>query len=74
MLGIVGNCLGPARTIQGMYSVNYLIAILWFVLWVVAIVDCARSSNPNKIVWIIVIILLPILGSLLYFLFGRRTI
>ena len=47
--------------------------ILCFVLWIVAIVDCARSSNPNKVVWIIVIILLPFLGSILYFLVGRRS-
>jgi hypothetical protein len=54
-------------------SLSYFLSILWFVLWIVAIVDCARSSNPNKVVWIIVIILLPFLGSILYFLFARRT-
>jgi hypothetical protein len=48
-----------------------LIGILIFILWIVAIVDCAKSSNPNKVVWIIVILLIPLLGSLLYFLFGR---
>ncbi|MDB6168111.1 MAG: cls [Verrucomicrobia bacterium] len=55
-------------------SLSYFLSILWFVLWIVAIVDCARSRNPNKVVWIIVIILLPFLGSLLYFLFARRTV
>jgi uncharacterized RDD family membrane protein YckC len=53
------------------FSVNYLLSIVWFVLWIVAIIDCAKSNNPNKVVWIIVIILLPFLGSILYFLFGR---
>jgi hypothetical protein len=52
-------------------SINYLIWILCLVLWIAAIVDCAKSSNPNKVVWIIVILLLPFLGSLLYFLFGK---
>lgn len=47
--------------------------ILCLVLWIVAIVDCAKSNNPNKIVWIVVIILLPFLGSILYFLVGRRN-
>ena len=56
-----------------MNSLNYFLAILWFVLWIVAIVDCAKSNNPNKIVWIVVIILLPFLGSILYFLLGRRN-
>ena len=54
-------------------SLNYFLSILWFVLWIVALVDCIKSSNPNKVVWIIVIILVPFLGSILYFLLGRRT-
>ena len=52
-------------------NLNYLVGLLWFVFWIVALVDCIKSSNPNKVVWIIVIILLPFLGSVLYFLFGR---
>ena len=52
-------------------SLNYLLYILCFVLWILAIIDCAKSNNPNKVIWIIVIILLPFLGSILYFLFGR---
>ena len=48
-----------------------LVALLVLIFWICAIVDCAKSSNPNKVVWIIVILLLPLLGSILYFLFGR---
>ena len=54
-------------------SINYLIYILCVVLWIVALVDCLKSSNPNKVVWVIVIILLPFLGSILYFLIGRSS-
>jgi hypothetical protein len=52
-------------------NINYLISVLCVVLWIVALIDCLKSSNPNKIVWVIVIILLPFLGSILYFLIGR---
>jgi hypothetical protein len=52
-------------------NLNYLISIVWFILWIVALVDCIKSDNPNKVIWIIVIILLPFLGSILYFLFAR---
>ena len=52
-------------------NINYLISILCVVFWIIALVDCIKSSNPNKIVWVIVIILLPLLGSVLYFLFGK---
>ena len=54
-------------------SLSYFLSILWSVLWIVAIIDCAKSDNPNKVVWIVVIILLPFLGSILYFIFGRRN-
>ena len=54
-------------------NLNYLLYLLVLVLWIFAIVDCAKSSNPNKIVWIIIIILLPLLGSILYFLVGRKS-
>lgn len=54
-------------------NLNYVISLVWFVLWIVALVDCIKSNNPNKVVWIIVIILLPILGSILYFLFGKTS-
>lgn len=53
-------------------NLNYLLSILWFVLWLTALVDCLRSSSPNKLVWVVVIILLPILGAILWYLIGRR--
>jgi hypothetical protein len=52
-------------------NINYLISILCLVMWIVALVDCLKSSSPNKIVWIIVIILLPFLGSILWFVLGK---
>jgi hypothetical protein len=55
------------------FNLNYLLSILWFILWIVALVDCIKSSNPNKVVWIIVIILIPFLGSILYFLIGKSN-
>ena len=52
-------------------NLNYLISILWFILWIVALIDCLKGNSPNKVVWVIVIILVPFLGSILYFLLGK---
>jgi hypothetical protein len=52
-------------------SLGFVLSVLWFVLWIMAIIDCAKGNNPNKVVWIIVIILVPFLGSILSFIFGR---
>ena len=54
-------------------SINYLVSLLCLIFWIVALVDCIKSSNPNKLVWVVVIILVPFLGSILYFLFGRAS-
>jgi uncharacterized membrane protein len=52
-------------------NLNYLLSVLWFILWIVALVDCLKGNSPNKIVWVVVIILLPFLGSILYFTLGK---
>ena len=44
------------------------------VLDIVAIVDCVQRSMDTgmKVLWIVLIILLPIIGLILYFLLGRK--
>lgn len=53
-------------------NLNYLIGLLCFIFWVVALVDCLKGNSSNKLLWVVVIILLPFLGTVLYFLLGRR--
>ena len=52
-------------------SLYPILSLLCFILWIVALIDCLKNDTPNKLVWVIVIILLPFLGSILYFLIGR---
>lgn len=51
----------------------FLIGIIVFILWVWAIIDIVKSKFPgnNQIVWLLVVILLPALGTLLYVFIGR---
>lgn len=44
-----------------------------FFLWIIALVDILRSDfrGNDKVVWVIVVIFFPFLGSILYFLVGR---
>lgn len=52
---------------------NQLVGLIILVLDVVAIVDCLqrRMDTTRKVLWIVLIILLPVIGMLLYFLLGR---
>ncbi len=50
-----------------------IIWLLAIILWIVAIVDIIKSSAPGntKILWLIIVLVLPFLGTILYFLIGR---
>ncbi|WP_374362131.1 PLDc N-terminal domain-containing protein [Cloacibacterium sp.] len=44
-------------------------------LWIIALVDILKSNfkdSNNKILWVLVVILLPIIGSILYFIIGKN--
>ncbi|WP_297044061.1 PLD nuclease N-terminal domain-containing protein [Thermoflavifilum sp.] len=48
--------------------------LLTLILWIWALVDIIKSrfnSDTTKIIWIVVVILLPLLGSILYLIIGR---
>lgn len=55
-----------------------LLWVLVTVLDIIAIVSVLKSGaeSGTKILWIVVIVLLPVLGMILYFLMGpgRRTV
>ena len=51
-----------------------LIFIVPFIVWIWAIVDATKSEfkdSTSKVVWLLLICLLPFLGTILYFAIGR---
>ena len=53
------------------------LTVLTAVLWIWAFADIIRSRFENsamKILWIILIFIFPILGSIIYFQFGKKLI
>lgn len=53
----------------GIFGLLILIADIW------AIVNIAQSSasTGKKVLWIVLVLLLPVLGLILWFLLGPRT-
>lgn len=51
-----------------------LIGLIILVLDIIAIVDVLKSSKDaaNKALWIALVIILPVLGMVLYFLLGKK--
>jgi hypothetical protein len=54
---------------------RFLIGIIWFILIVVTLMDLLKSRIPTntKLLWLIVILLAPVLGSIIYLLVGRNS-
>jgi len=53
----------------GLFGLLVLIGDIW------AIINILQSSatNGNKLLWIVVVVLLPLLGLILWFFLGPRT-
>lgn len=51
-----------------------LLGLIVLVLDIVAILDCAKSSvdTGRKVLWILLILILPVVGLILYYLVGRK--
>lgn len=51
-----------------------LLSLIILILDIVAIIDVIRSSmdTGKKVLWIILILVLPIIGLILYFFIGRK--
>lgn len=47
--------------------------VAMFALWIAAIVDIVRSNfadSNQKLVWIVIVVLVPFIGTILYFTLG----
>jgi len=55
-------------------TIGLLIPVLAVVLLIWALVDILKSefTGSNKLIWVLVVILLPLLGSILYFTIGTK--
>ncbi len=70
--------IDSSLTFIGGIGVQELILLFFFfvpaILWVWALIDCVTgtfSNSDSKLIWVVVIIFVPFLGSILYFIIGR---
>ncbi|HEX2866142.1 MAG TPA: PLD nuclease N-terminal domain-containing protein [Ignavibacteriales bacterium] len=51
-----------------------LVPLALFLLMLFALVDIVRGTfqNNDKLIWVLIVLFLPILGSILYFLIGSK--
>jgi hypothetical protein len=60
----------------GGLTVWHLLILLALVIWIVALVQIARSKGTAGAIvgWIAVVTLLPVVGPIIWFAIGRRTL
>jgi len=63
---------------MGIFAGLSILAIIFFFfiiafLWLIALIDILRSDfqGNDKVVWVVIVIFFPFLGSILYFFIGR---
>lgn len=64
------NALQPLAKFMAIW---FLVGFFIFIVWIATIVDIVRSEfvvPSNKTVWMLLVLLLPLLGMLLYYVFG----
>lgn len=61
--------IGPQEII-----IILFISLFLFILPILALVDIVRNEfeGNNKVVWVLIVIFFNIIGSVLYFLIGRK--
>jgi hypothetical protein len=57
------------------WSIILPLLLIELILMVIALVDLAKSEKTkgSKLIWVIIIVLGNLLGSVAYFIFGRRN-
>ena len=55
-------------------EVNGILGVIWLIVVIWAVIQVAQSSanGTTKLLWIIVLLLLPLLGLILWFLLGPK--
>ncbi len=56
----------------GVFQLAVLLTLVTLVPWLIALVDVLRSefTDRNKVIWLLVVLLVPVLGWVAYFAFG----
>lgn len=52
-----------------------ILGLLPIALWIAGLVSCLQSDKPTntKLLWVIIIVIAPVLGALLWFFWGKKN-
>ncbi|OGH95050.1 MAG: hypothetical protein A2538_05105 [Candidatus Magasanikbacteria bacterium RIFOXYD2_FULL_41_14] len=50
----------------------FLVSIFALVFWVWLLIDAIQYQKENKLMWVLLIVILPVLGSAIYYFLGKN--
>ena len=58
------------------YEIMVLFFLLTVILWVVAFISVLRNefTGNNKLIWVLVVVFVPFIGSIAYFFIGSHAV
>jgi len=58
----------------GLYEIFVLLALLSFILWLIALIDVLKNefTGNNKLIWFLAVVFVPVIGMVAYFFIGRK--
>ncbi|MEL7263508.1 MAG: PLDc N-terminal domain-containing protein [Planctomycetota bacterium] len=76
LLAAAGDAAAIGTGIGGLlcFGLVALMGLVGTIFWIYALVDAIRNprlSDQQRLIWILVIVLTTVLGSIVYFLIGR---
>ncbi len=60
--------------VLGIFIISGVLGLLGTIFWLWMLIDCILNTalvGTQKIIWVLVVLLLPFIGSLLYFFLAR---
>ncbi|WP_228507784.1 PLDc N-terminal domain-containing protein [Herbiconiux sp. VKM Ac-1786] len=61
--------------VDGGHALILLLGLAAFILFIaalVSIIKAPRASTAEKVIWVLVVLILPLLGSIVWFVVGKR--
>ncbi len=68
----VDQALEPLTRLMAWIVLIGILHMLLFILTLVNIMKSEFTNNINKILWVLIVLVMPVLGALLYFFIGRQ--
>jgi len=58
----------------GIFEVIILAFLIGFIPFIFAFIDILKNefTGGNKLIWVLVVLLAPVIGSIMYFFIGRK--